>query len=150
MSITVYSVREANRLLPRVGEAVRRIQQTAHEVVRAQDRASVLTLIGGRDPGSPEHAELLQRRRDLEESVTAYQIRLGELQKLGCILKDLNLGVVDFYGRKKNRLVFLCWKLGEKRISYWHDLDAGFAGRRPIRELRGAQEEREEEEEEGP
>ena len=60
---------------------------------------------------------------------------LGNLESIGCILKDLELGLVDFYWKFEGRDIFLCWKLGEKRIEAWHEADSGFAGRKPIIDL---------------
>ena len=55
--------------------------------------------------------------------------RWRELDEIGCHLKGYEEGTVDFYSRHQNRLVFLCWRLGEDAISHWHELDGGFAGR---------------------
>ena len=60
---------------------------------------------------------------------------LEELESIGCILKDVEEGLVDFYSRFECRDIFLCWKVGEKRIRYWHELDDGFRGRQPIIEI---------------
>jgi hypothetical protein len=57
---------------------------------------------------------------------------LEELDQIGCVFKGFEAGLVDFYALREDRLVFLCWKLGEERIPHWHDIDAGFAGRHPI------------------
>jgi len=58
------------------------------------------------------------------------------LEDMGCIVKDLDIGLVDFYSRFEGKEILLCWKLGEKGIKYWHDVEAGYAGRRPIMDLR--------------
>jgi hypothetical protein len=135
MSANVLTIEQANKILPIVERGVRFIRRKAVEIIRTQDRLSVLSLVGGDDPRSPEHKEFDQRRHLLEELVQAYNARLEELDQLGCMIKDLNLGLVDFYGKVNGRMVFLCWKLGEKKIAFWHDLESGFAGRRPISEL---------------
>lgn len=140
----VFTIAEANRVLPQVEQAIRAIRSRAKEIIRWQDRLGVLSLIGADDPKSPEHAELGIIQKELETSVDGYNEHLEELQRFGCIVKDLNHGLVDFYGRSGDRLVFLCWRMGEKRISFWHELQSGFGGRRPISELEGAEEEAEE------
>jgi hypothetical protein len=141
MSVKVFTVREANRMIPVVSQTIVEIRSKAMEIIRLQDRIGVLVLIGGGDPSSPEHAEYGELGEELRTLVGQYNAHLEELQKIGCVLKDLSEGLVDFYGRKKNRLVFLCWKLGEKRISFWHEIDSGYTGRRPIRELQAEEEE---------
>ena len=60
---------------------------------------------------------------------------LERLEKTGCVLKDLGQGLVDFYCKFEGREIFLCWKLGESKIIAWHELDAGFTGRKPIFDL---------------
>jgi hypothetical protein len=54
------------------------------------------------------------------------------LQATGAVLKDLDLGLIDFPALRDGREVYLCWKIDEDRIRYWHDLDSGFAGRQPL------------------
>ncbi|MBS3131842.1 DUF2203 domain-containing protein [Candidatus Woesearchaeota archaeon] len=60
---------------------------------------------------------------------------LEELENMGCIVKDIDNGIVDFYYRFEDRDVFLCWKLGEKEVSHWHEVFAGFQSRQPILDL---------------
>jgi hypothetical protein len=60
---------------------------------------------------------------------------LAELEALGCVAKGIEAGLVDFYALRDDRLVFLCWRLGEPGISHWHELDAGFDARRPVDHL---------------
>ena len=57
---------------------------------------------------------------------------LEALEKIGCILKDLEQGLIDFYCKFEGRAVFLCWKLGEDKIKAWHEIDEGFAGRQQV------------------
>lgn len=59
---------------------------------------------------------------------------LEQIRALGGEVKDLDMGLVDFPGRRDNEDILLCWRLGEKRIEYWHAVDAGFANRRPLDE----------------
>ncbi len=58
--------------------------------------------------------------------------KLERLQKYGCIVKDLDTGLVDFLALFEGREVFLCWQLGESTIRHWHEVDEGFAGRQQI------------------
>lgn len=131
----VFTPEEANETIPAVREALLKIRIAVREIVPMQDRLSVLMLLGASARGSPEHGEFAKLQSRLQELAAAYNERLGELNEIGCLVKDLDHGLVDFYCRKGNRLVFLCWRLGEERIEYWHEIDGGFAGRRPIREL---------------
>ena len=62
----------------------------------------------------------------------------AELGPIGCELKDLDKGLIDFPARMGDEPIYLCWQAGEARIDFWHTLDGGFAGRRPIAELPAA------------
>ena len=64
--------------------------------------------------------------------VEAFQSALEQLEEFGCMLKDLSIGLTDFYSIRDDEIILLCWKLGEPRIQYWHTLEGGFAGRQPL------------------
>ena len=58
--------------------------------------------------------------------------RIHAIAELGVILKDLEVGLVDFPAHRNGREVYLCWRLGEDHIGWWHEIDSGFAGRQPL------------------
>ena len=78
-------------------------------------------------------------RQALTEALQGDQKHLreyvDELADVGCELKDFETGLVDFIGRHQGRDVYLCWKLGEEKIEYWHELHTGFAGRQSVSTL---------------
>lgn len=86
---------------------------------------------GARDPREQQAAQA-----GLESAMTRLEDYVDELTEIGCELKDYQLGLIDFTGRHKGHDVCLCWKLGEEKIAYWHECDAGFAGRQPVATLR--------------
>lgn len=135
MGIRIFSLDEANSLLPELSRRLEELRQLVGRIVRDQDGIAVLELIGGREDGSPEHKEYLNRRRATQELVEDFDARFREIQGLGCFVKDVNQGLVDFYSVRNGRLIFLCWKLGEKGIQHWHELNSGYAGRQPISEI---------------
>jgi hypothetical protein len=59
-------------------------------------------------------------------------VLVHQIQDLGVLIKDINLGLLDFPALKDGRGVYLCWRYGEGEIAYWHEIEAGFAGRQPI------------------
>jgi len=73
-----------------------------------------------------------------DDAVTAAMRRLQneieKLEELGCVLKDMNTGLVDFPAVRLGVRVWLCWKLGEERAMFWHGLHEGFAGRKAVQE----------------
>ncbi len=58
------------------------------------------------------------------------------LESEGCVIKDLDLGLVDFYSRYEGRDILFCWKFGERTIKYWHEIDAGYSERKPVSRLK--------------
>src|SRR5207245_6269364 len=75
------------------------------------------------------YAESLQEQADLERSV---QADVDDVHALGCELKDLHRGLIDFPARIGNEVAYLCWQRGERAIGWWHTLDSGFAGRKAL------------------
>ncbi len=71
----------------------------------------------------------------LKTLIDALKVEVDALNDVGCLIKDMDEGIVDWYASRGDRDVLLCWKLGEKEVAFWHDPDTGFAGRRPISEL---------------
>ena len=71
-------------------------------------------------------------RREAQALVKRLNELLAEINGLGCELKGLDEGLIDFPTERDGRTVYLCWRLGEERIAYWHELDTGFAGRQPL------------------
>ena len=84
----------------------------------------------------PDHAALppdvIRDQAWFRGLVETLREKLEEVQSCGCVIKDVEAGLVDWLARHEGRDVYLCWKLGEPAVAYYHDLDAGFAGRRPL------------------
>ena len=69
-----------------------------------------------------------------EYGVEAYKLyrALERFRELGVILKDLDVGLLDFPHEREGRVVFLCWHPPEESVGYWHEIEAGYAGRQPL------------------
>ena len=124
---------EAEALLPRITPVLHEIQrlrqaQREHDEALAADRAKVL----GNGHLPPEQLREHQRESLAAERQVARLARaLGEL---GVVVKDLDTGLVDFLALRDDRPIYLCWRLGEPRIAWWHEIETGFAGRMPLDE----------------
>jgi len=123
----LFTVQEANALLPnvrvilaKIQRAHRRLSQFREEAKKASEAAEQGG--GGIDSGVAYAAAL-----------TDLTVQLSELETLGVQLKDFERGLVDFPSLRDGRVVLLCWQLGEgDEVEWWHDVDAGFAGRTPL------------------
>jgi hypothetical protein len=120
-------------LIPVLTEIMQRVMaaNTEADEVRGRLRAEQqrIALSGG---GVLDRDGWRQGRERLEALTPRLQAGLEEIARLGGVPKDLALGLVDFPHRRDGQVVNLCWKFGEREIRFWHGLDEGFAGRRPL------------------
>ncbi len=79
-----------------------------------------------------DHSQLLERKGRRETGVQRLKEALEKIQELGCLVKDLDAGLIDFPTLFHGEEVYLCWKLGESGIGFWHGVHEGFRGRKPI------------------
>jgi hypothetical protein len=118
-----FTLEQANKTLPLVSRIV-------DDIVKAHEAAT--TLQARIEASSQNSGDQQQTETDLERKLDRLQTLVDELSEVGCELKDYQTGLVDFIGRHQGRDVYLCWKLGEGKIGYWHELQTGFAGRQPV------------------
>ncbi len=130
MSHKYFSLAEANRTLPLVRRIVEDITAihpewrdlvARYELVAAQAR-----------PEWGESPEQLDLRAKIDNVARKINSFMQELEQIGCVFKGFEEGLVDFHGKLEGREIFWCWKKGEGEIKYWHDLEAGYAGRQQI------------------
>lgn len=128
----LFTIEEANAMLPLVRAITRDLARLSREVIDRRQRLDSLTY--GRDmaSGDPYDDELAQIEEELEKDARQLQTYVDELRQLGVEPKSGPEGLVDFPAIVDGRLVFLCWRLGEPEVLHWHDLEAGFAGRQPL------------------
>lgn len=126
----LFTLAEAERTLP----LVRRIVQdlTAEYPAWRAAVAKFELLTGGARADWGETGELLAAREAVSRHAERINRFLQELEAVGCVFKGFEAGLVDFYSLRDDRAIFLCWRLGEERITHWHEIDSGFAGRQPI------------------
>jgi hypothetical protein len=128
-----YTPAQANAALPLVRAIVQDIVDLARELRERQERSSMLRQ-GGRGRLSQAHEEELQPgREELERGHERLRELEQELVDLGIELKDYFTGLIDFRSRMDGREIYLCWRLGEPAVAFWHELDAGFAGRQKLK-----------------
>jgi len=124
---------EAERLLPQIREWMREAVALKSEYDEAQRVMQALNerimVMGGIIVDRRRAVEAKARRESLAEQIQAI---LENVQESGCLVKDLDTGLVDFPTLFRGREVYLCWKLGEPRIDFWHGVEEGFAGRKPV------------------
>ena len=130
----LFSAEEANELIPRLEVLVRDLQIQAEamrkrisDLSRFDDKLSQLDL-----------SKVIARYPELRPLASRMSEIASEIQEMGCFLKDIDQGLVDFPflieadGDEEDDVVFLCWQYGEPRIVAWHSVEAGFGQRRPL------------------
>ena len=121
----LFTVEEANDLIPRLREILDELALHRDALrEKAPDMEPILEASIGNGGG----------RAGSEYGAEAYNLYLAVecIRELGVVLKDLDMGLLDFPHEREGRIVFLCWHPSEENIAYWHDLDAGYAGRQPL------------------
>ena len=119
-------------MLPLVRAIVTDLARLAREVVDRRQRLAHLTSGRDTEPGDPYADELAHIQKELEKESARLQEYVDELRQLGVEPKSAPDGLVDFPSLIDGQLVYLCWKLGEPEVLYWHHLEDGFAGRQPL------------------
>jgi len=133
------TIEQANVMLPEVKSILSRMQQMHHYTKAICLRLDELDFIPDDDDFSltpPEaDGEVIHLLSDLRLLLDEMDSQLNQLNDLGCHLKDVERGLVDWYAKIADKEVFLCWQLGEELVAYWHPIESGFKGRRPLEEL---------------
>jgi hypothetical protein len=125
-----YTVAEANATLPLLRVILRDVTKLANDLRERYQRLAHLQKAEGLDKAHREEIQVLVEEFERgQRQMNEYEM---ELDKLGIELKDYYTGLIDFRHLKDGREVYLCWKLGEAKVSHWHELDAGFSGRQQL------------------
>jgi hypothetical protein len=137
-----FTVTDANALVPALTHTFREIDAYKHRIRETAQKIEVLELLWGnalREPDNPDHDAFMSHREIVDRALRGIQ----QLIKEGIIAQGLRLpmggiedGLVDFPTTYQGRWVYLCWHAGERELSHWHEVDAGFQGRQ---EITGAQ-----------
>lgn len=128
-----FSLLEAEGLLPEVERLLRSLADLKSEYEEADGGMTTIkqriAMAGGMTPPREEVALLHNRKGAAARGLKA---KVDQLQEMGVQLKDMETGLIDFPTLYRGQEVYLCWKLGEKGIGFWHHVEDGFRGRRPI------------------
>lgn len=129
----LFDRREAEKLLPLlehllsgVVEQKKQAEGIEREFSQIQNR---ILLYGGI---VPPYGYLADKKLQRDNFLSAIREAVTRIEQTGCVVKDLDLGLIDFLSVVNEEQVYLCWKLGEDRIRFWHRTDEGFAGRKPL------------------
>jgi len=130
----VFTLEEASALLPRLSAMI------AQQLERRTDIETELSKLAEKTGSVPDGVvlepddspDVRALKNGLLARLHEYQSGWSEVENMGAVVKDTRIGLLDFYSRVEGKLVFLCWKYGEDAITHYHDIESGFAGRKPI------------------
>ena len=125
----LFTVDEANAMLPQLRplveqilENIRRLKSASETVIRKE----------GLDPDTPNLMNRLRDDGEIAKLIGQVKGWVDEINSFGCICKGVEQGLIDFPCVFGVEVVFLCWQIGEPNVGYWHRIEAGFAGRKPL------------------
>jgi hypothetical protein len=131
----LFTLEQAQTLLPvlksllkRAMDSKKTIEQVDQDLLDVKHR---ILLSGGL---SVDVAGMARRRAERDKAIQAIKDAVAEINAIGVQVKDLDMGLLDFPCKVDDEIVLLCWKYGEEKIEFWHGLEEGFAGRKPIDE----------------
>jgi hypothetical protein len=119
---TVYTVDQANALLPELRERLERIRIARQRLIRSGRRISERVASDG---GGVEGTDWFEAQRELRHEIVW-------LSERDIALRDPETGLLDFPGEREGEEIWLCWRLGEDRVGWWHPLESGFLSRKPL------------------
>jgi hypothetical protein len=122
MSDVSYTVESANALLPQLAPALVELREKFEEAEKIRQAYSQIAAGNGRSQRQGEEQRKMARVAEL----------LGRLEEWGIQLRDITTGLVDFPAEMSGERVFLCWRLGEEEVAFYHSPEDGFRGRRPL------------------
>jgi hypothetical protein len=118
-----FTIKSANEALPSVIEKFNNLKKQKNEIMKAEQELQ--------SPVS-NFEEYMTRKQKLNSEMTKFYQLIEDLESTGVSLKGLDQGLLDFPSKRFDEDVWLCWKDGETEIKFWHDMDSGFNGRKPI------------------
>ncbi len=118
----LYSVEEANELLPYLAPTLVELREKFEEAIAIRQKVAGVAATNGWSPSREDWSRTLARVGELMDRINEWELQL----------RDVETGLVDFPGMLAGEEVWLCWRLGEPEVGHWHPLDEGFGSRRPL------------------
>jgi len=132
MRAKLFTLREANNLLPRLEPLMRLLIARRMELREHQEELAAFRTLASRSGGAFPGSRYARAKSESTRLLAEIHDGVKEIESLGCVVKDLDHGLADFPARRGHEQVYLCWRLGEPEIRHWHGLQEGFAGRKPL------------------
>jgi len=121
-----FTIKTANEILPSVIEKFKNLKKEKNEVLKLEHKlqSSVST--------TNQLEQYVSLKQELNRAITQFYDAITELEDTGVMIKDIDQGLLDFPSKRFDEEIWLCWKEGETEIRFWHEIDSGFNGRKPV------------------
>jgi len=128
-----FTLQQAEKVLPDIASAIREAISLKEQYQRLesewQDFSQRVAVMGG---VRIDRGQFMEQKNDREQAARALKEAIDKVHEYGCLVKDLDIGLIDFPTLFQGEEVYLCWKLGEAGIGFWHGVQEGFQGRKAI------------------
>ena len=128
----IYTPQEVNLILPKVQSIFPNLRKLREGIISQQNQCDVeeITSHGLTGQMAEEARErMCTHKKDLKKMEKEFEKEIRFFEQIGCELKSLEPGLVDFYGERQGELIYLCWREDESSVDWWHSLSGGFSGR---------------------
>lgn len=134
MNPKFFTVEEADRIVGFLESAFERIRRNKQVYLWLQEDIAILKLIVecGADEKNPDAIVLGKKKKKFKIVARAIEKDIASIKETGCVLKDIDRGLIDFFSIQSGTVVYLCWKKGEDSVKYWHSIHEGHGGRQPL------------------
>ncbi len=130
--LKVFTVEETNQLLPKLTALITELQAKHRDILAKEVEIDTLELLYPCGEGEKPSPKVECEIEVYNEWVNRFYALIDGVHEMGCFLKDIETGLVDFYTLYQGRVVYLCWKLGEPEVGFWHEVGRGYAYRQPV------------------
>ena len=130
--LKIFTVSEANEVIPHLSELLRRLQDKKKEIALLETEIDLREILRGSVPEAGPDPVVEKSLETYERLANEFYSLIDAVHQTGCVLKDVDVGLVDFYAVHQGRIVYLCWRLGESAVSAWHEIGKGYACRQQL------------------
>ena len=121
-----FTIKSANEILPSVIEKFQNLKKEKNEVLKLEHKLQTSM------SSTNQLDQYVSLKQELNHAITQFYHAIAELEQTGVMIKDLDQGLLDFPSKRFDDEIWLCWKEGETEIKFWHEIDSGFNGRKPV------------------
>ena len=140
MNPKFFSVEEANGLIGFLESTIEQITRNRQRYLWLQEEIEILRLVVecGAEVGNTDAIALDEKAKDFERVGREIEKGIAAINETGCIIRDEEKGLIDFFSIQNNTVVYLCWEKGEDSVEYWHSIHDDFESRQPLLRSRSA------------